>query len=85
MWISTQDKTKLINTALIQLITLSKSYGSRDAYGKKLETAITAQFTSSNAGVSLGLYHNDNEAKTIIEQITNAIADNSVSVFQMPN
>ena len=43
MWIRTQDKTKIVNTDHVQIMTTSKSYGVQDSDGKALTSAIIFQ------------------------------------------
>lgn len=83
MWLRTQDKTKLINLRDIQYITISKSYGSKDNDGNKLNSAIVAQCSSTNT-VSLGLYQSVEDSMSVMEQIESCIENDESEVFHMP-
>ena len=56
MWIITQDKTKIVNTDHVQIMTTSKSYGVQDADGKALTSAIIFQPIQGSV-ISMGVYH----------------------------
>lgn len=83
MWIRTQDKTKIVNTDHIQLMTTSKSYGSKDSEGKLLTTAIIFQ-PSQGSVISMGLYHDIYESQEIMDKIMEFIASGEKNTFQMP-
>lgn len=83
MWLRSQDKTKLLNLDRAQQIALSKSYGSKDSNGNKLNSAIVLQHENT-AVVSIGLYKDIEEAMSVMEQITKFMENGQEAVFQMP-
>ncbi len=83
MWIRSQDKTKLLNLNNAQMLTISKSYGSRDRDGNALKSAIVLQYTSTMS-VSLGLYKDSDEAIGIIKNIVDFMENNNKTIFEMP-
>ena len=83
MWIRSQDRTKLYNLHNAQAITISKSYGSRDREGNKLNSAIVLQYTSTSV-VSLGLYSCENDCVRIIDDIARAMSEHENEIFEMP-
>lgn len=83
MWLRSQDKTKLVNLKEIQYITISKSYGSKDGEGNKLNSAIVIQYSQSSV-ISMGLYKNIEDAMRIMGEIEKFLENNEEKVFQMP-
>lgn len=83
MWIRSQDKTKLYNLHNAQSLMISKSYGSRDREGNKLNSAIVLQHTSTNA-VSLGLYACENDCIRILDDIARFMSEHNSEIFEMP-
>lgn len=83
MWLRSQDKTKLVNLRNIEHITISKSYGSKDNDGNKLNSAIVIQYSPSSV-TSMGLYKNTEDAMRIMGEIEKFLENNEENVFQMP-
>lgn len=83
MWLRSQDKTKLINLRNIEHITISKSYGSKDSSGNKLNSAIVIQQSPSSI-TSIGLYKNIEDSMQVMGEIQNFIENGESKVFQMP-
>jgi hypothetical protein len=83
MWIRTQDKTKIVNTDHVQLITTSKSYGSKDSKGEALTSAIIFQPIHGSV-ISMGLYHDIYESREVMDKIMEYIASGKENTFQMP-
>ena len=84
MWIRTQDKTKIVNTDHVQIITTSKSYGVQDKDGNALTSAIIFQPVQGSV-VSMGVYHDVDESYEIMGKIMDFIASGEKTTFQMPD
>ena len=84
MWIRTQDKTKIVNTDHVQIMTTSKSYGVQDSDGKALTSAIIFQPIQGSV-ISMGIYHDIDESYAIMDKIMDFIASGEKTAFQMPD
>ena len=84
MWIRTQDKSKIVNTDHVQIITTSKSYGVQDKDGKALTSAIIFQPVQGSV-ISMGVYHDIYESREIMDKIMDYIASGEKTTFQMPD